>query len=95
MEYCEDEFLQLSGIQHFCFCRRQWALIHIENQWQENVRTIEGNIVHERCHDDGFIEKRGNLLITYVFPFSRTRCGSSMKKSVFSGKYSRNETVFS
>ena len=55
MEYCEDEFLQLSGIQHFCFCRRQWALIHIENQWQENVRTIEGNIIHERCHDDGFI----------------------------------------
>ena len=51
MEYCEDEFLQLSGIQHFCFCRRQWALIHIENQWQENVRTIEGNIVHERCHE--------------------------------------------
>ena len=42
MEYCEDEFLQLSGIQHFCFCRRQWSLIHIENQWQENVRTIEG-----------------------------------------------------
>ena len=32
---------------------------------------------------------------SYVFPFSRTRCGSSMKKSVFSGKYSRNETVFS
>ena len=59
MEYCEDEFLQLSGIQHFCFCRRQWALIHIENQWQENVRTIEGNIVHERCHDESIIEKRG------------------------------------
>lgn len=32
MEYCEDEFLQLSGIQHFCFCRRQWALIHIERK---------------------------------------------------------------
>lgn len=64
MEYNEEDFLQLSGIQHFCFCRRQWALIHIEQQWQENIKTVEGNIVHERCHDDGFIEKRGELLIT-------------------------------
>lgn len=64
MEYDEDDFLQLSGIQHFCFCRRQWALIHIEQQWQENVKTVEGNIVHEHCHDDGFIEKRGDLLVT-------------------------------
>lgn len=77
MEYCEDEFLQLSGIQHFCFCRRQWALIHIENQWQENVRTIEGNIVHERCHDDGFIEKRGNLLITRSLSIFSRRLGVS------------------
>lgn len=33
MAYNEDEFLMLSGIQHFAFCRRQWALIHIEQQW--------------------------------------------------------------
>ena len=77
MEYCEDEFLQLSGIQHFCFCRRQWALIHIENQWQENVRTIEGNIIHERCHDGGFIEKRGNLLITRSLSIFSRRLGVS------------------
>lgn len=64
MEYSEDDFLQLSGIQHFCFCRRQWALIHIEQQWKENIKTVEGNIVHERCHDEGFIEKRGELLVT-------------------------------
>ena len=64
MEYNEEDFLQLSGIQHFCFCRRQWALIHIEQQWQENLKTVEGNIVHERCHDDGLVEKRGELLVT-------------------------------
>lgn len=73
MEYDEDDFLQISGIQHFCFCRRQWALIHIEQQWQENLKTVEGNIVHERCHDDGFIEKRGDLLVTRgLRVFSRT-----------------------
>ena len=32
MEYREDEYLMISGIQHFSFCRRQWALIHIEQQ---------------------------------------------------------------
>lgn len=47
MEYKEEDFLMLSGIQHFAFCRRQWALIHIEQQWQENVRTVEGlSLIH-------------------------------------------------
>ena len=35
--YPEEDFLQLSGLQHFAFCRRQWALIHIEQQWAENL----------------------------------------------------------
>ena len=39
--YNEEDFLQLSGIQHFEFCKRQWALAYIELQWQENVRTVE------------------------------------------------------
>ena len=58
----QDIFLHLSGIQHFAFCRRQWALIHIENLWAENVRTVEGNILHERAHDEAFTELRGDVL---------------------------------
>lgn len=57
-----EEYLLLSGIQHFCFCRRQWALIHLEQQWQENLRTTEGRLDHARCHDDTLREKRGKLL---------------------------------
>lgn len=64
MVYDEDDYLQLSGLQHFVFCRRQWALIHIENQWSENIRTIEGKILHERAHDASQREQRGDLLIT-------------------------------
>ena len=52
MTYNEDEFLLISGIQHFSFCRRQWALIHIENQWAENLRTVEGGLLHQRAHDE-------------------------------------------
>lgn len=64
MAYNEEDYLQISGLQHFCFCRRQWALIHIEQLWAENLRTVEGNILHEKAHDSSLREKRGKLLIT-------------------------------
>ena len=64
MEYKEEDFLLLSGIQHFVFCKRQWALIHIEQQWQENLRTVEGGILHEKTHDNTIKEKRGDLIVT-------------------------------
>ena len=63
-----DDWLPLSGIQHFCFCRRQWALIHLEQQWAENRRTVEGQLDHARCHDANQTERRGGLLITRGMP---------------------------
>lgn len=73
MEYNEDDFLLLSGIQHFAFCKRQWALIHIEQQWQENILTIEGEILHEKTHDNTIKEKRGDLIVSRGMAiFSRT-----------------------
>ncbi len=68
--YSEDDYLQLSGIQHFAFCRRQWALIHIEQQWSENYRTVDGSIMHENVHDADFREKRGDLVITRAMAVS-------------------------
>lgn len=64
MEYKEEDFLQISGLQHFQFCRRQWALIHLEQQWEENLRTVEGELLHQRAHDASQRERRGELLIT-------------------------------
>lgn len=61
--YAEEDYLMLSGIQHFAFCKRQWALIHIEQQWAENYKTTAGNLMHKKAHDEGKFEKRGNLLI--------------------------------
>ncbi len=61
-EYREEDFLMLSGIQHFAFCRRQWALIHIEQQWEENVRTFEGRMMHDNAHNPDFHEKRKSVL---------------------------------
>lgn len=62
-KYAEDDYLMLSGIQHFEFCRRQWALIHIEQQWEENYRTTLGELMHKKAHNEESIEKRGDLII--------------------------------
>lgn len=64
----EDNYLLLSGIQHFQFCKRQWALIHIEQQWEENVRTVEGQYLHRKSDNPFIREKRGNKLIVRAMP---------------------------
>lgn len=68
MDNSTDDYLMISGIQHFEFCKRQWALIHIENQWEENVRTIEGKFLHEKSDQPFIREKRGDKLIVRALP---------------------------
>ena len=75
--YKEDDFLQLSGIQHFAFCRRQWALAYIELQWQENVRTVEGHLLHENAHDAAIKEKSGDLIVVRAMPVHSKELGIS------------------
>ncbi len=77
MEYSEDEFLMISGIQHFTFCRRQWALIHIEQQWDENVHTVVGELMHKKVHDPYLSEKRKDVLVARALPVSSKVLGFS------------------
>ncbi|HBN81729.1 MAG TPA: CRISPR-associated protein Cas4, partial [Ruminococcaceae bacterium] len=73
MEYSEEDFLNLAGLQHFAFCRRQWALAYVEMQWLENLRTVQGHILHDNAHDPFSAEKRGSLIISRgMAVFSRT-----------------------
>ena len=72
----DDELLQLSGIKHFAFCRRRWALVHVEQLWQENDRTEEGHYLHEKAHS-GIREKRGELIITRSLPVVSHELGIS------------------
>jgi CRISPR-associated exonuclease Cas4 len=55
----DDELLPLSSLQHYSFCPRQCALIHIEGIWAENRYTAEGRIMHENIDTPGFITKNG------------------------------------
>lgn len=77
MAYREDEYLMLSGIQHFTFCRRQWALIHIEQQWEENVHTVIGELMHKKVHDPSVKEKRKDTILVRALPISSRELGVS------------------
>ena len=77
MEYQEDDYLMISGIQHFQFCRRQWALIHIEQQWEENVHTAIGDLMHKKVHDPYLTEKRKGVLVVRALPVSSKSLGFS------------------
>ena len=48
--YNIDDLIQLSSLQHYAFCPRQCALIHVEQVWSENRLTAEGRIMHEHAH---------------------------------------------
>lgn len=62
MDYSEDDMLMLSGIQHYMFCPRQWALIHIDQQWQENKLTVEGDLLHNNVDNPFYRQKNGETI---------------------------------
>ena len=62
MKYDDDHMLMLSGIQHYMFCPRQWALIHIEQQWDENRLTAEGQLLHQNVDNPAYRQKNGDVI---------------------------------
>lgn len=75
MIYTDDDLLSLSGIQHYYFCKRQWALIHLEQQWAENRATMEGKFIHEKADDPFFSESRKNIFISRAMPLVSYKLG--------------------
>jgi CRISPR-associated exonuclease Cas4 len=70
--YNEEDYMMLSGVQHFEFCRRQWALIHVEQQWFENIHTIKGMFLHEKAHEAKTEIRNGVIITRGMNVFSRT-----------------------
>lgn len=75
MSYAEKDYLMISGIQHFVFCKRQWALDHIEKQWSDNYLTISGNRLHEKVDDPYLKESRGTKFIVRAMPIHSREFG--------------------
>lgn len=76
-----DELLMLSALQHFVFCERQCALIHIEQAWSENMFTAEGRIMHERVDTENR-ESRGKVRIEFGMPLRSLRLGITGRADV-------------
>ncbi|WP_300408737.1 CRISPR-associated protein Cas4 [Lagierella sp.] len=74
-KYKEEDYLMLSGIQHFCFCKRSWSLIHVEQLWEENYYTIDGMIKHEKVDNPFIKEKRKNIFYSRSVPISSSKLG--------------------
>ena len=76
-----DDFIMLSALQHYAYCPRQCALIHIEQVWSENLFTAEGRIMHDKA-DSNKHESRGNVRIDYSVPLRSLRLGLIGKADV-------------
>ncbi|NSW83326.1 MAG: CRISPR-associated protein Cas4 [Syntrophothermus sp.] len=79
--YQEEEFLPVSALQHLVFCERQWALIHLEQLWVENILTAQGRVMHERVHEHDR-EVRDGIIITRGLPLKSLRLGLTGKADV-------------
>ena len=72
----EAELIPLSALQHYLFCPRQCALIHVEQAWAENAATAEGRVMHERVHAVASEMRRGVRTVTSM-PLRSYRLGVS------------------
>ncbi len=70
----EDDLIMISALQHYVFCPRQCALIHIEQVWTESGLTAEGRIMHEKVHEEQR-ESRGSVRVEYGIPLRSLRLG--------------------
>ena len=74
--HAEDQLISLSALQHWLYCPRQCALIHLEQAWAENRFTAEGKVMHARAHD-GPDESRPGVRITRGMPVRSLELGIS------------------
>lgn len=70
----DDEFIPLSALQHYLYCPRQCALIHLEQQWAENRQTAEGRLLHDRA-DTPAVERRHGVRTITAMPLSSSELG--------------------
>jgi CRISPR-associated exonuclease Cas4 len=89
--FTEDSFIQLSALQHYVFCPRQCALIHLEDVWQENVFTVRGAILHEKVDTDTY-ETRGAVKTVRGLKIHSFRLGLSGRCDVVEFGQQRGDT---
>src|SRR5207245_9504854 len=68
------ELVMISALEHYSYCPRQCALIHVEQSFDENVHTLRGNLLHERV-DEPTTELQADVRIERALPLWSKRLG--------------------
>lgn len=71
----EDNFVPISALAHFLFCRRRAFLVHAEQLWAENQATAEGRILHNKADLPLSTESRGTVRIGRQLHLRSARLG--------------------
>lgn len=77
----EEALIPLSALQHYLFCPRQCALIHVEQLWAEDAATMEGRLLHDKA-DSGRPERRAGVRIVRGMALRSVALGVSGKADV-------------
>src|SRR5664279_2682628 len=86
----EEDLLPISALQHFVFCPRRCALVHIEQVWMENQFTVEGDLLHERVDEVGR-ESRVTLIVSHGVGIRSLRFGITGKVDVVEFRKGKEE----
>lgn len=89
--YPESDYIMLSALQHYLFCPRQCALIHLEQIWSENRYTAEGRVLHERP-DSRESRQEGRVRTVRTLPIRSAHLGMSGQADVV--EFHKNGEVF-
>jgi CRISPR-associated exonuclease Cas4 len=72
--WSDDDLVLISALEHWRYCPRQCALIHLERTFDENVYTLRGRFLHQKV-DQEDQETREGVRIEYALPLWSDRLG--------------------
>lgn len=70
----DEALIPLSALQHFLYCPRQCALIHVEQLWAESQHTAEGRLLHDKA-DKPKMERRKGVRTVTAMPLAQPQLG--------------------
>lgn len=74
MNFAEEDYIMISALQHYRFCPRQFALVHLDKYWGENFFTRDGKHKHERVDLPGAHRSAGRR-VEYALPLANCELG--------------------
>jgi CRISPR-associated exonuclease Cas4 len=77
----EDARVMISALEHYAYCARQCALIHVEQIFDENLYTLKGRLAHQRA-DEPTTRTEGQVRVERGLPLWSLRLGLTGKADV-------------